>query len=414
MDGLGRRIATLDALRGVAVMGILLMNIVSFAMPEAAYFNPLAYGPTRPVDLWIWAVNFIFTDGKMRALFSLLFGASMLIVIRRAEAAGEDGQRVHFNRMGWLLMFGLIHYYLIWWGDILAHYALIGLVAWFFAEQPGRVLVRWAVGLFAVQFIIFAVLFQGVMALSDAAAAPGASAEAIAGWQRMRDAFGVPTAPALAEELTRLRDGYGGILRHRVVEDGWEPLRMLFYGGAETLGLMLLGMAALKSRFLAGTWGRARYRRAALACYAIGLPPLVALAALAWARDFEPLTLFGATMLGATPFRPVVMLGHAALLLFWLTGSTGAFARRVAAVGRAAFSNYLGTSLVMTTLFYGYGFGLFGTIGRAELYLIVLAAWAAMLLWSKPWLDRFAYGPLEWLWRSLARRELQSQRPSRL
>jgi uncharacterized protein len=83
---------------------------------------------------------------------------------------------------------------------------------------------------------------------------------------------------------------------------------------------------------------------------------------------------------------------------------------RIAAAGRAAFTNYLGTSILMTTLFYGYGFGLFGTLGRAELWLVVLAAWALMLAWSKPWLDRFAYGPFEWLWRTLARGRVQPLR----
>ncbi|MFN2258969.1 MAG: DUF418 domain-containing protein, partial [Parasphingopyxis sp.] len=80
---------------------------------------------------------------------------------------------------------------------------------------------------------------------------------------------------------------------------------------------------------------------------------------------------------------------------------------------RAAFTNYLGTSIVMTTIFYGYGLGLYGEVGRIELYLFVLGAWALMLLWSKPWLDRFRFGPLEWLWRSLARMELQPMRKQR-
>ena len=120
------RVATLDVIRGVAVMGILIMNIVAFAMPEAAYMNPASFGSHGAVDYGVWAVNFVLVDGKMRGLFSFLFGASMLLVIERAEAKGENPLRVHYARMFWLLLFGLAHLYLLWWGDILAHYALVG------------------------------------------------------------------------------------------------------------------------------------------------------------------------------------------------------------------------------------------------------------------------------------------------
>ncbi|HWH23216.1 MAG TPA: DUF418 domain-containing protein, partial [Allosphingosinicella sp.] len=141
----GPRIASLDIIRGVAVMGILAMNIVAFAMPFAAYLNPRAFGMEGTADYLSWLFSFIFIDGKMRGLFSFLFGASMLLGIERAGAKGEDPRKVHFRRMIWLLVFGLIHLYLIWFGDILTGYALVGMIAWFFRKLPPGRLIAWGV-----------------------------------------------------------------------------------------------------------------------------------------------------------------------------------------------------------------------------------------------------------------------------
>src|SRR5262245_18477929 len=130
------RIFSLDVIRGVAVMGIFSVNIIAFAMIEAAYFNPPAYGGWHGENLGLWAVNMLVIDGKMRTLFSMLFGASTLLVIERAEAAGQSGPKVHIRRMLVLLCFGLLHYYLIWFGDILVLYATSGLIAFLFRRLP--------------------------------------------------------------------------------------------------------------------------------------------------------------------------------------------------------------------------------------------------------------------------------------
>ncbi len=129
------------------------------------------------------------------------------------------------------------------------------------------------------------------------------------------------------------------------------------------------------------------------------------------AVDFDRITALAVFYFwGAIP-RLMLTIGYAALLIMFIGHYRNhPMLSRVAAAGRAAFSNYLGTSLVMTTIFYGYGFGLFGYVGRAGLWLFVLGAWAVMLLWSRPWLMRYHYGPLEWLWRSLARGKVQIMR----
>jgi len=405
----GGRIASLDVLRGVAVMGILAMNIVAFAMPMQAYFNPLAYGDGGTGDVVTWFVNFVFVDGKMRGFFSFLFGASMLLVVERARAAGGSGASIHYRRMFWLLLFGLAHLYLIWWGDILTHYALVGMIAFLFHRKPPRVLIIWAIVLLVVEFILIGGGTAYFFAGQAAAAAPGASAEAIAAFQAMSHEFAPLTGPALNADLALYRGDYAGITGHRLHKMLLSPLKQLSLFGPETLAYMLLGMAGLKSGFLTGAWDPARYRRTVTIALGIAIPAYALLGGLNLALGFRFPESFAITLAATVPFRPIMVVGYAALVIL-LTRRGGALVGRIAAAGRAAFTNYLGTSIVMTTLFYGYGLGLYGHVGRAELYLFVLAMWALMLLWSKPWLERFRYGPFEWLWRSLARFRLEPMR----
>jgi uncharacterized protein len=403
------RIVTLDIVRGIAVMGILAMNIVAFAMPEAAYVNPTAYGNEGPADLASWAFSFVFVDGKMRGLFSFLFGASILLVIQRAEASGRSPAGVHYSRMAVLLVLGLVHFYLIWWGDILALYAPIGMLAFFFRRLRTSRLVTIALILLFFQFLFFAMFaFQAHMAAA-AAAAPGASLEAVQRWAGMQHGF----APYAPEELRAMLDlyrgGYAGQVHVRTTALLFNPLDSLGLFGGETLAYMLLGMAALKSGFLTGAWADRDYRRTLLLGFGIGVP---AYAGLAWwiiRDDFAPQTLIAGWIAATVPLRPL-MIGATAALVILLTRKDSPLTRRIAAAGRAAFTNYLGTSILMTALFYGFGLGLYGHLSRIELWIPVIAAWALMLLWSKPWLDRFRYGPFEWLWRSLSRRRLEPMR----
>ncbi|HEY7810666.1 MAG TPA: DUF418 domain-containing protein [Allosphingosinicella sp.] len=407
-----KRIATLDIVRGVAVLGILAMNIADFALPSPAYINPLAYGHHGPADLVSWVAGFLLFDGKMRGLFSFLFGASMLLVIERAEAKGEPSARVHMRRMAWLGIIGLFHYYLIWHGDILFGYAAAGAAAWFFHTAGPAKLVRIGIGFLLAQFLLCALLAEGVYMLGAAAAVPGATADVLTAWAGKQNMFGVPSASQLAETLALDRGSWWGLVDDRLIKDPAGPFVGLLFFSCETIGYMLFGMAALKTGFLTGGWDAARYRRIAILCLGGALAVYGVYAALLIADGFS-VTAVAAVWLAATvPVRPFAVVGTAALIML-ATRSGGPLVARIAAAGRVAFTNYLGTSLAMTTLFYGYGFGLFGELRRAELWLVVFVAWGVMLLWSKPWLERFHYGPLEWLWRSLARGRLQPMRKAR-
>lgn len=401
------RLQSLDTVRGVAVMGILLLNIVAFGMPMGAYFNPRAYGGSEGIDLGVWMVNFILFDGKMRGLFSFLFGASILMVIERAEAKGENPAKVHYMRMIWLLAFGLAHIYLVWFGDILGHYALIGMIAFFCRRmRPSRLIVL-GVLLVLVQALIMVALPVSIHFMQIAAAGEGkAAAEAAKGLAEFNKTFGIPTAAEIAQTLSIYRGDYAGILAERIRENPMGPLPQTLLVGFETLGYMLFGMAALKTGLLRGDWTRARYRKWMLICFAIGIPAYAALEAYVINADFSLFSIVFGVMALPTPVRPLMIVGWACLIIL-LARPGGALTSRIAATGRMAFTNYLTTSLICTTLFYGYGLGWYGHLGRAELYLVVFAVWALMLLWSKPWLARFRYGPLEWLWRSLSRMSFQ-------
>jgi uncharacterized protein len=405
----GGRIATLDIVRGVAVMGILAMNIVGFAMPQAAYLNPMAYGTEGPADIASWVFSFILIDGKMRGLFSFLFGASLLLVVERAEASGRNPAAVHYSRMAWLLVFGLIHFYLIWWGDILSLYAPVGMLAFAFRRFEPRQLLHIGSFLILVQFLLFAWFTLGLFQMAAEAAAPGASAATIAAWASAQEGIG-PYAPArLAEILAGFRGPWLGIVVTNGVENGGEPLISLWQFGGETLAYMLFGMAALKSGFLTGAWADRAYARTAAIGFGIGIPAYAVFAWLILRDHFGVPMLVAASIAAPVLTRPPMIVAIAALVIL-LTRRRGGLTLRIAAAGRAAFSNYLGTSLLMTASFYGWGFGLYGHLSRIQLWIPVVAAWALMLLWSKPWLDRFNYGPFEWLWRSLARRRLEPMR----
>jgi len=404
------RILTLDIVRGVAVMGILTMNIAAFALPFPAYANPAAYGGDSGLDLASWAFNYLIFDGKMRGLFSILFGASTLLVIERATAAGRGGAKAHYARMIVLLGFGLVHFYFIWFGDILALYALAGMVLYWFRNKSPKSLVRWAVALLSLSVIYF-----GLVAVAGSmAGSPDLPPRAASGVMEARHAIDSElgaTSKKIPADLKLYRSDYATIVDSRLNGRTVEPFVSFFSFGFETLGLMFIGMALFKSGFLTGQWAPARYRSWATRCALVSLP---ALAALAWwqaSSGFDSVRVFAAFLALSVPFDILMAIAWAALIILWVkTGPMPALKLRVAAAGRMAFTNYLATSIVMTSIFYGYGLGLFGEVGRAGLWLFVLGMWGLMLLWSKPWLDRFQYGPLEWLWRSLSRMQLQPLR----
>jgi uncharacterized protein len=402
------RYITLDAMRGFAVMGILAMNIIGFAMPEWAYVTPKAYSGEALNDQVAWFFSAVFIDGKMRGLFSLLFGASMMLIIERAEAKGESAKRVHYTRMFWLALFGLAHFFFIWFGDILFLYAVVGCVAFLFRDWEQRRLIKWALAIYALGVAFWGLQFGGLQILQYFATMPGADAEVA---KQFREVMASPDfAMNVEKELALHRGPWWPIVADKLAE-WYAPLTLLLQSVTETLPLMMIGMAMKKNGFITGEWSRAAYARWARKLVPLGLLLTALLAAWVAATGYDLITSLAVFLAwGAIP-RLMLTIGYAALLIMLVEQLAGsAFIARVAAAGQAAFTSYLGTSIIMTTIFYGYGLGLYGFVSRVEVWIFVVGAWAVMLLWSKPWLERFRYGPLEWLWRSLARGKLQPMR----
>ena len=401
------RILTLDVIRGVAVMGIFSVNVVAFAMIEAAYFNPAAYGGHSGADIALWATNRVLVDGKMRTLFSMLFGASMLLVIERAEASGRSGWWTHFRRMIVLLGFGLFHYYFIWVGDILTLYAVSGLVAFLFRRMAPEKLVALGASLILVNMLLLGAFLYSQYQADIAAHLPGATQKAIKEWN---DGLGMmyPSAAEIAKDKALHLGPYANFVSHNLSD--WDEIvgsTLPFI--ADTVGLMLLGMAGFKSGFLTGQWADSRYRKVILPAIACGALAGAATVAYDIGSNFYIVGMLTAFIIAETPFITVMALGYAALIIL-LSRSAGPLTQRIAAAGRCAFTNYLGTSLLATLVFYGWGLGYYGSLSRWQAWLLAPIVWSVMLLWSKPWLDRFNYGPFEWAWRSLARGKLQPMR----
>jgi uncharacterized protein len=406
------RIVTLDIIRGVAVMGIFSVNVIAFAMIESAYFNPASYGGYHGPSLFLWAANMILVDGKMRTLFSMLFGASMLLVIEKAEAAGRSGWWTHFRRMIVLLGFGLLHFYFIWFGDILTLYAVSGLIAYLIRRRSVKTLIIVGI-LFMIANLTLIGGFLYKQYLGDIAAhAPGATAKAIKTWN---EGFGTfyPSAGEIAKDKAWHLGTYAGYVQHNLTK--WTSIlgnTLPFI--ADTVGLMLLGMAGYKSGFLTGEWNDERYRRIIAPALALGMIGGACVVAYDIRSHFYSVGSFAAFIIFDTPFITVMAVGYAAAIIL-VSRKVGPLAQRVAAAGRCAFSNYLGTSIAASLVFYGWGLGFYGSLQRWQAWLLAPVLRSIMLLWSKPWLERFHYGPFEWAWRSLSRGKLQPfRKPTRI
>jgi uncharacterized protein len=394
------RIVALDLLRGFALLGILVMNIQAFSMPMAAYFNPTAYGDLAGLNRSVWFLSHLLTDQKFMTIFSLLFGAGILLLAGRLEARGQPAWRTHYRRNFWLLLFGLAHAYLLWWGDVLVLYALCGFVVFWFRKFSPRWLLLLALLSLAVPSIL--VWFGGA---TMPYWPPEVLAEMRANWQ--------PALPAIQAELAGYRGGWLAQMEARIPQSlEIDTVEFLFWGFWRAGGLMLLGMALYKWQVLTAR----RSSRFYAAMLLIGLPVGVSLAGYGayqnFARQWEMVySRFGLGFQFNYWGSLLASSGYVGLVMLWAQwGGLPRLQTALAAVGRTALSNYFLQTLIATTIFYGHGFGLFGAVERTGQILFVLAIWIFQLVWSPIWLHYFRFGPAEWLWRSLTYRQLQPMR----
>lgn len=397
----GGRIVTIDAIRGFAVCGILVMNIVSMGMPVYAYVDPNYYGGATGWNWFAWAAAYALVDGKLRALFTMLFGASLLLITDAAEGRTPGPARTHYARIFWLFVFGMLHAWLVWYGDILVDYAIAGAIA-FFARKWDK----GAIGFAAFCLIGFSlayslVEYHDMELLRSLANTPHPPADAVREWGKVL-AQTQPFPDTVAHEINLYRGGFADVFRMRAETTSAYQTLYLPISMPETLGFVLLGMLFYRLGFWTGDWSRRAYLRTIL-LGASTIPLYCPLVRAIEAHHFDPAFLPLADALTLL-LRPFLTLAYAAAIILAVQGGTARWlTARLAAAGRMAFSNYLGTSLLMTTIFYGYGFGLFGQLHRAQLYILVLGQWLLILGWSPLWLRYFRYGPFEWAWRSLSR-----------
>jgi uncharacterized protein len=385
------RIAELDILRGFAILGIALVNIYFFAWPLDVVIDPQW---SRFVDrITAWGVDF-FVSGKFYTLFSLLFGIGFGIQIARLRERGLAAGRWFVRRMVVLLLFGALHVALLWYGDILSTYALLGLVLLLFRNSESPQILKFAVlfWLAPIAFVLAALLLIAV-----SSAIPGIGEEL----SRQAEEDRIATEEAIELAIERYRSPeWGTVARQRFAD----------FVRSEKLGL--LGLPSVLSMFLAGLWlvqsrivfelaaRREWLRRVLIASLVIGIP--ANLFAVVAAEIGDPNELSLATALSVVFHLvggPALCFAYASGIVL-LVGAGSRWLHRLAPVGRMALTNYLLQSVVLALLFYGYGLGWFGRVYPLQMVGIVLVLYAAQLVASTFWMGRFRYGPAEWLWRA--------------
>ncbi len=395
----GERIASLDLIRGVAILGILVINMGGFAGPMAATITPQWNGPSSPADQFAFTLGFVLFEGKMRGLLSLLFGASMELLVTSVEARGGDGDRQQLRRLIWLAVIGYLHFLLLWWGDILFTYAFAGFFVLLLRHLPLKMMVPAAL-------LAFAAWHGAGMAASApdiladlryaANASPATEARAIT---EDRAIFSLTAR----EELARERGSFLSQISTKLSRDVAFPMIAALMAVGEVVPMMLLGMALCRSGFFSGEWPRKWLWALASGSVGLGGAMTLMLAGLAREAAFAPATLEAVLAYWAAMPHLLVSLGYATLLVL-LCGrrEIGWIGQRIITVGRLALTNYLYCSLVFTAIFYGWGLGLIGTVGPAAQWWLIAGGWIAML-WLSPWWYRHhGQGPVERLWRRLA------------
>jgi uncharacterized protein len=413
----------LDTTRGIAVLGILLMNITAFGLPFA-YDDPTNWGGHHGANIVVWRINALLFEGTMRGLFTLLFGAGALLFLQRhtARSTGLWPADLYFRRTLWLIVFGLVNGYLLLWdGDILFFYGVTGLLLFVFRNLSARRLIATAAIIMTLQTLVTAIEWSGYHAeqvAAQAAAAKKAQGTALtAEEQEAIETFAATNAdfkPARQEiqaMVARIRASYASALEV-VSKKTWYVETAFFFrhGLLECLGMMLLGMALLKLGILTGAASSRTYLTMLVAGYAIGLCVNLYEVRLLEGSGFALGALVRSYLtydLGRIPMT----LGHLGMIgLLCRARFFAAPARTLAAVGQMALTNYLAQSVICMLLFTGAGLALYGRLERHELYYVVVPIWIAQLIWSPLWLKQFLFGPAEWLWRSLTYWQLQPLR----
>ncbi|TBR43790.1 DUF418 domain-containing protein [Marinomonas agarivorans] len=389
MQATTQRLVTLDFIRGIAVLGILMMNIQFFSQPMSAYGNPTSYGDFTGANFWVWLISHLIFDQKFMSIFSILFGVGIMIFSDNISAKSLSPRRYHYIRMVLLLGFGLIHGFFIWSGDILVSYALCGMIVYWFRHARSRTLLIISVPL----LLIFWLMLTGIGALMSTLPNGELAQEVQASWH--------PTVSEHQQEINAYNGSWSMVSEQRITHT-LLILSDTFLYYPRIIALMLIGMALYKTGLIKGHKSQASYRDMGFCFTLLGWM----ITAFGIHQNLEHQFAWDYSMFYGVGYNywgsVFSALGYISLLI-WLSQylDQSVIKRALTNVGRMAFTNYILQSLICTSIIYGYGFALFGALSRVEQVIMVIAVWVFLLLFSSIWLQHFRFGPLEWLWRSL-------------
>jgi uncharacterized protein len=402
------RIQIIDILRGFALFGILVVNMAIFSRPfQSILFaaDPAAPWYDRAIE---WLIHFL-AEGKFYALFSLLFGLGMVLLMERIQARGGRFAMLYARRLLVLLLIGVVHAFLIWPGDILIMYALLGFPLILFRKARPRTLLIWAVILLAIP-LLFTAAGTGLVALGRA------SPE---GAEQIDLAFAQTEASYLADVARANRVYPTGSFAEITAQ------RFYDYGSLGLVSFLALGFNVL-AMFLIGVWfgqrrkfqdleaNRPFFRKLLVWGLIVGLAGNAIYAMLIMASPrFEPTGSLLVATVAQTIGAPLLSLAYAsAICLLALRPAWRRILQVLAPVGQMALTNYLLQSIICTLIFYSYGLGLFGQVGSALGLVLTVVIFLLLIPFSHWWMKRFRYGPAEWFWRSLTYLKLQPMRRS--
>lgn len=385
-----QRWSALDTARGLAVLGILLVNMFSFALPEMVRATPLLLVDASGLDLLLWYAIHIFADTKFITLLTLVFGASLwLFAEHKKNTDPERLDALQLRRSLWLAGFGVAHSYLVWDGDVLFTYAICALIVWHWRHWSDTRLLGTAAAIFVLGSLLMWLLMVALSA--------GLFGELMV----------YPTAEEMAEEIAHYQQGWWAQMPERILRSLDLQFSIILTGWT-SLALMLVGVVLVRRGFLSLQVSLAAYR---ILIALTLIPGLILIAAGLWisieknfAADFIFVAGYQLHFLGSS----LVGVAYLALVMYWCRSASWQWLQRIlAAVGRMALSIYIMQSLICTWLFYGFGLGLYGQLSLTQLLLVALSIWLFQCLFACWWLRHYQFGPLEWLWRRLVYRQSQ-------
>jgi uncharacterized protein len=381
------RLLNIDIIRGIALLGILLMNIQAFSMNFSAYSNPTSFGDLSGINFYVYYFSHIFADQKFMTIFSVLFGVGIVLMAENIERKGGSPGKIHYKRMFILAMFGLLHAYLLWFGDILFPYALAGMIAYTARKKSVKFLL-----ITAFLSIGFCSLVMFIISFAIPMMEEADLQKMVAVW--------TPTQEMIDKDILVNQASWLGQMEHRNFMASKMQTNVLFYL-FRIVGLMMIGMALFKLDFFGKRFSNKGLVISAVITLALGLVLVIT----GNQANFDSGWGLDSMLSGIQPnYWGSLLMAYSymsLLVVFCRSSALMKLKSLLANVGKMALTNYLSHTLICGFIFYGWGLGFYGSFDRSDMLLVVVGVWIFQLFFSSFWMARFQFGPFEWLWRSM-------------